>query len=84
MGSTRLHRNFLKYLNKKDKVIEFLIKQLKFSNLTDDITIATMNDDENSQLIDIVKNFNVFYFVVGNEKNVFERYYKAVRINEYQ
>ena len=54
MGSTRLPKKIL-YKIKKYSFLEYLIKKLRMCKNADEIIIATTNDEDNKEIIDIAK-----------------------------
>ena len=54
MGSTRLPKKIL-YKIKKYSFLEYLIKKLRMCENADEIIIATTNDEDNKEIIDIAK-----------------------------
>ena len=58
--------------------IEILVKRLSKSKLINSIIIATSKNKANKNLIKILKQKKIKFYV-GSEKNVLERYYKAAK-----
>ena len=78
MGSSRLPGKVLMNIDKNERVLDLLIKRLKYSKYIDLIIIATTPNSKDSLIIDAAKALNVSYFV-GSENNVLKRYYEAAK-----
>jgi len=77
LASTRLPRKIL-YKIKKYTFLEFLLKRLKLCKKVKNIIIATTNDLNNKEIIQIAKKNKVKYFK-GSEENVLDRVSKAAK-----
>ena len=81
-SSTRLPGKVLKELpyNSGITCLEQVIRRLKKSKKIDDIVIATTEDKEDNEIVDIAKKEDVKYFR-GSKENVLSRYYFAAKKN---
>ena len=78
MGSKRLPKKSLLNLDRKNKLIDFVIKNVQSSKYFNDknIYILTSESKNNKSLIKhIKKNYSV-QVIIGSENNVFSRYKK--------
>ncbi len=82
ISSTRLPGKVLKELpfNSGITCLEQVIRRLKKSKKIDDIVIATTEDKEDNEIVDIAKKEDVKYFR-GSKENVLSRYYFAAKKN---
>jgi len=77
MGSTRLPGKIMKKILDRP-MIEFLLKRISKSEMTDDIIVATSDREENKKLINFLKLKKIKYFI-GDENDVLSRYYNAAK-----
>jgi len=68
LSSSRLHRKQLKRIGDK-RLIDWTIENVKKSKFVNKIVIATTNDDENRELIDVAKELNVDIFLYNGYIN---------------
>lgn len=76
LGSSRLPKKILKFLDNDTTVIKFLINQIKYSKKLEKIVIATTNNEIDKPLIKYLKKIDVEVFV-GDENNVLDRFYRC-------
>lgn len=81
-SSTRLPRKVLKPLpyNSDICVLQQVIRRVSQSRLIDDVIVATTDNDEDSEIVDVAIKEDVKYYR-GSLKNVLERYYMAASEN---
>jgi spore coat polysaccharide biosynthesis protein SpsF len=81
-SSKRLPRKVLKELpyNSGITVLGNVIKRLEISKRLDEIIVATTNDPNDDDIIDITRKHNVKCFR-GSKQNVLERFYLAAKQN---
>ena len=75
MGSTRLPKKILNKI-KKYSFLEYLIKKLRMCENADEIIIATTNDEDNKEIIDIAKKNKVRWYK-GSHHNLLSRVINA-------
>ena len=78
MGSTRLPGKVLMKINDDNLVLDFVIKQLRFSKLIDEIIIATTNLEQD----DIIEQYavdNGLECFRGSSLDVLDRYYQCAK-----
>ena len=78
MGSTRFPGKILENLDKKNTVLDFVIRQLQSSELLDKIIIATTVLKRDDIIEKISKNHGLDYFR-GSENDVLDRYYQCAK-----
>ena len=78
LNSNRLPKKILKKINKKNNVLEFLIKRLKKSKKISKIIIATPDTNADKKIINKFEKYNINFFN-GSEVNVLDRYFKAAK-----
>lgn len=78
MGSSRLPGKVLMKIDSQHTILEFVINQLKSSNLIDQIVIATTNLKEDDEIEKFSCKMNVKCFR-GNTTNVLDRYFKCAK-----
>jgi len=78
LNSSRLPGKILKKINKKNIVLEFLIKRLKKSKKISKIIIACPDTNEDKKIIKKLKKYKVSLFQ-GSKLNVLDRYFKAAK-----
>jgi len=78
MGSTRLPGKVLMKINKNDLILDFVIRQLKFSELIDEIVIATTNLEQDDIIEKYAKDNGIKYFR-GSSLDVLDRYYQCAK-----
>ena len=81
-SSSRLPGKVLKKLpyDSDISVLEQVIRRIKESKFINEIIIATTQDIDDNQIVEIAEKENVKYFR-GSLNNVLERYYKAAKEN---
>jgi spore coat polysaccharide biosynthesis protein SpsF len=77
-GSTRFPSKIFMELNEKNTVLDYVIKQLKFSKKIKNIIIATTTQKQDEKIIEYAKKNNLDYFR-GKELDVLDRYYKCAK-----
>lgn len=78
MGSTRLPGKVLMKINENDLILDFVIRQLKFSELLDGIVIATTNLEQD----DVIEKYaidNGIKCFRGSSLDVLDRYYQCAK-----
>ena len=78
MGSTRLPRKVLRYVEEDKTVLYFVIKQLQECRLIDRIIVATTTLKEDDQIENYSNNLGIECFR-GSSENVLERYYQCAK-----
>ncbi len=78
MGSTRLPGKVLMKINQNKSVLDFVIKQLRFSELIDKIIIATTNLEEDDIIEQYARDNELEYFR-GSSLDVLDRYYQCAK-----
>jgi len=81
-SSSRLPRKVLKSLpyGSETCVLQQVIRRVSKSKLIDEVIIATSNNDEDQEIVDVAKKENINYYC-GSLDNVLERYYGAANQN---
>ena len=77
-GSSRLPAKVMMKADDKSLMIDYVINQLNYSKLHDDIVIATTNLQRDDVIFNHVSNQNISCFR-GDEKNVLERHYQCAK-----
>jgi len=77
-GSSRLPAKVMMKADDKSLMIDYVINQLKYSKLHDDIVIATTNLQQDDVIFNHANNQNISCFR-GDEKNVLERHYECAK-----
>ena len=77
-GSTRLPGKVMMKADDKLLMVDYVINQLKYSKLHDEIVIATTDLKQDDVIFDYVTNRNIPCFR-GDEKNVLERHYQCAK-----
>ena len=77
-GSTRLSGKVMMKADDKLLMVDYVINQLKYSKLHDEIVIATTDLKQDDVIFDYVTNRNIPCFR-GDEKNVLERHYQCAK-----
>ena len=77
-GSSRLPAKVMMKADDKSLMIDYVINQLKYSKLHDDIVIATTNLQQDDIIFNHANNQNISCFR-GDEKNVLERHYECAK-----
>jgi spore coat polysaccharide biosynthesis protein SpsF len=78
MGSTRLPGKVLAKIDENNTVLKFLINQLKFSTLLDEIIIATSNAKINDEIENFANQEKIKCFR-GDEQNVLDRFFQCAK-----
>jgi len=78
MGSTRLPGKVLEVLYNNERVLDVLLKRLKFCKEVDEIIVATTPDKKNQAIINVAKEHGISWFI-GDEENVLKRYYDTAK-----
>jgi spore coat polysaccharide biosynthesis protein SpsF len=77
-GSSRLPNKVIMKINKKQTVLEHVIKQLSFSKSIDKIIVATTQLKQDDVIENIVKNLGIDVFR-GDSLDVLNRYYQCAK-----
>lgn len=82
-SSSRLPKKVLKPLpfGSETCVLQQVIRRLCKSKLINEVIIATSNNEEDQEIVDVAKIENVPYYC-GSLNNVLERYYNAAVLND--
>ena len=82
-SSSRLPRKVLKPLpfGSNTCVLQQVIRRVSKSKLIDEVIIATSNNDEDQEIVDVAKKEDVPFYC-GSLDNVLERYYNAASLND--
>jgi spore coat polysaccharide biosynthesis protein SpsF len=78
MGSSRLPGKVMEKLDQNNTVLSYVIKQLKYSKLLDDIIVATTSLKRDEVIVDFLEEEGIKYFC-GDEENVLDRYYQCAK-----
>jgi spore coat polysaccharide biosynthesis protein SpsF len=78
MGSTRLPGKVMMNVDEKNPVIYYVIKQLQYSKILDNIIVATTNLRQDDIIEDFVNKMGIKCFR-GDEKDVLDRYYQCAK-----
>ena len=78
IGSTRLPGKVMLKLDENETVLNYVLKQIKFSKILKKIIIATTTLDEDDQIINHIKNLDVELFR-GNSNDVLDRYFQCAK-----
>lgn len=78
MGSTRLPGKVLMKINEDNSVLDFVIKQLRFSELIDEIIIATTGLEQDD-IIEQYAIYNGLRCFRGSSLDVLDRYFQCVK-----
>ena len=78
MGSSRLPGKVMEKLDQNNTVLSYVIKQLKYSKLLDDIVVATTSLKRDEIIVDFLEEEGIKYFC-GDEENVLDRYYQCAK-----
>ena len=77
-GSTRFPSKIFMELNGKNTVLDYVIKQLRFSKKIKNIILATTTQKQDEKIVEYAKKNNLDYFR-GKELDVLDRYYKCAK-----
>ena len=77
-GSSRLPDKAMKLLDGKHSILHYVISQLQYSKLLDDIVIATTNLEEDDIIVKFAQE-NGFKYFRGSEKDVLDRHYQCAK-----
>lgn len=77
MSSTRLPEKVLMKINDKS-MLDYLIKQLQFSNEIYEIVISTTDLEKDTEIIKFAKKNNMKFFI-GNNEDVLDRFYQCAK-----
>ena len=77
-GSSRLPNKAMKLLDEKYSILHYVINQLQYSKLLDDIVIATTNLEEDDIIVEFAQE-NGFKYFRGSEKDVLDRHYQCAK-----
>jgi len=78
MGSTRFPGKIMMKLDEKFTVLDYVIRQLGYSKLLENIIIATTNLEQDNVIVEYAKNNGLAYFR-GEPLDVLDRYYKCAK-----
>lgn len=76
MSSTRLPGKVMMNIDEKNIMLYYVIQQIKFSKLANNIVIATTENDD--IIVDFATKMNINYFR-GETNNVLDRYYQCAK-----
>lgn len=77
VGSMRLPNKVMRLINGVP-MIEIILRRLKRSKKLNDIIVATSDENNNTNLVNHVKNLG-FSYIKGSEEDVLDRYYEAAK-----
>lgn len=77
-GSSRLPDKAMKLLDEKHSILHYVISQLQYSKLLDDIVIATTDLEEDDIIVKFAQE-NGFKYFRGSEKDVLDRHYQCAK-----
>jgi len=77
-GSSRLPDKAIKLLDEKHSILHYVINQLQYSKLLDDIVIATTDLKEDDIIVKFAQE-NGFKYFRGSEKDVLDRHYQCAK-----
>ncbi len=77
-GSLRLPDKAMKLLDEKHSILHYVISQLQYSKLLDDIVIATTDLEEDDIIVKFAQE-NGFKYFRGSEKDVLDRHYQCAK-----
>ena len=78
MGSSRLPGKVMMNVDGKNTLLHYIIQQLKFSKLANNIIIATTTSEKDDCIVDFATKMNLKYFR-GEVDNVLDRYYQCAK-----
>ena len=76
LGSTRLPKKILEFMDEKNRVLDYVINQTRESKLINKIIIATTNFSEDDKIVNFASKKNLDYFR-GSSHDVLDRYYQC-------
>ncbi len=77
-GSSRLPDKAIKLLDEKHSILHYVINQLQYSKLLDNIVIATTDLKEDDIIVKFAQE-NGFKYFRGSEKDVLDRHYQCAK-----
>ncbi|WP_226998308.1 cytidylyltransferase domain-containing protein [Aquirufa nivalisilvae] len=80
IGSTRLPKKILLKIENKT-LLEYHLERALQSNKVTDWIVATTNEIDSNDIVEIAKNFGIKYFK-GDTSNVLKRFYEATKLVE--
>jgi spore coat polysaccharide biosynthesis protein SpsF len=78
MGSSRLPGKVMMKINENESVLDFVINQVKKSNLIDEIIVGTTNLIEDKKIVEYLQKNGIKYFC-GNSNDVLDRYFQCAK-----
>ena len=78
MGSSRLPGKVMMSIDEQNTLLHYVIQQLKFSELTKNIIIATTTSEKDDSIVDFATKMNLDHFR-GEVDNVLDRYYQCAK-----
>jgi len=78
MGSSRLPGKVMMSIDEQNTLLHYVIQQLKFSELTKNIIIATTTSKKDDSIVDFATKMNLDHFR-GEVDNVLDRYYQCAK-----
>jgi len=78
MSSTRLPGKVMMNVDKKNTLLYYVIQQIKFSKLANNIVIATTASEKDDTIVDFATKMGLNYFR-GEANNVLDRYYQCAK-----
>ena len=78
MGSSRLPGKVMMNIDEKNTLLHYVVQQLKFSKLANNIIIATTTSEKDDNIVDFATKMNLKHFR-GEVDNVLDRYYQCAK-----
>ena len=78
MGSNRLPGKVMMNIDEKNTLLYYVVQQLKFSKLANNIIIATTTSEKDDNIVDFATKMNLKHFR-GEVDNVLDRYYQCAK-----
>ena len=78
LGSTRLPGKVLMNIDDNNPLLYYVVKQLQYSKLLDNIIIATTTLEEDNKIVEFSHKIGIDCFR-GSSKDVLDRYYQCAR-----
>ena len=78
MDSSRLPGKVMMNIDEKNTLLHYVVQQLKFSKLANNIIIATTTSEKDDNIVDFATKMNLKHFR-GEVDNVLDRYYQCAK-----
>ena len=78
MGSSRLPGKVMMNIDEKNTLLHYVVQQLKFAKLANNIIIATTTSEKDDNIVDFATKMNLKHFR-GEVDNVLDRYYQCAK-----